>query len=38
MEESQVKQQMYFDRIADEFDGHYAKKKGPWEMVIHYEP
>lgn len=34
MEESQVKQQAYFDRIADEFDGHYATKKGPWEMII----
>jgi SAM-dependent methyltransferase len=34
MEESQQKQQVYFDRIADEFDGHYATKKGPWELVI----
>lgn len=34
MEESQVKQQAYFDRIADEFDGHYATRKGPWEMII----
>lgn len=34
MEESQVKQQVYFDRIADEFDGHYATKKGVWEMII----
>ena len=34
MEESQVKQQAYFDRIADEFDGHYATKKGAWEMII----
>lgn len=34
MEESQVKQQAYFDRIAAEFDGHYAVKKGPWEMLI----
>jgi SAM-dependent methyltransferase len=34
MEESQVKQQAYFDRISAEFDGHYATKKGPWEMII----
>jgi SAM-dependent methyltransferase len=34
MEESQVKQQVYFDRIAAEFDGHYATKKGPWEILI----
>jgi SAM-dependent methyltransferase len=34
MEESQVKQQAYFDRIADEFDGHYATQKGLWERII----
>src|SRR5205807_6589683 len=34
MEQSQQKQQAYFDRIADEFDQHYAQKKGPWEMII----
>jgi SAM-dependent methyltransferase len=27
MEESQQKQQVYFDRIADEFDGHYIEQK-----------
>jgi SAM-dependent methyltransferase len=34
MEESQRKQQAYFDRIAGEFDGHYAAKKDPFERVI----
>jgi SAM-dependent methyltransferase len=34
MEASQQQQQVYFDRIAAEFDGHYATKKGPWEMLI----
>jgi SAM-dependent methyltransferase len=34
MEESQVKQQVYFDRIAEEFDGHYATSKGIGERVV----
>jgi SAM-dependent methyltransferase len=34
MEESQVKQQAYFDRIAEEFDGHYATSKGMGERIV----
>ncbi|HVT88979.1 MAG TPA: methyltransferase domain-containing protein [Tepidisphaeraceae bacterium] len=34
MEESQVKQQVYFDRIADEFDQHYATQKPLTEKII----
>ena len=34
MEDSQARQQVYFDRIAAEFDQHYATKKGAFETVI----
>ncbi len=34
MEESQIKQQAYFDRIAAEFDQHYAQEKGFGERVV----
>ena len=34
MDASQEKQQAYFDRIADEFDRHYARQKGLFERVI----
>ena len=33
MEQSQQKQQVYFDRIAEEFDQHYATKKPAWNFT-----
>ena len=34
MEASQQQQQVYFDRIAAEFDQHYATKKNAFELII----
>lgn len=34
MDESQAKQQAYFDRIAAEFDAHYAQHKGLAERLV----
>jgi SAM-dependent methyltransferase len=34
MDDSQGRQQVYFDRIAEEFDGHYATRKGLAERLV----
>lgn len=34
MEQSQIRQQAYFDRISAEFDRHYAQEKGLGERIV----